>query len=383
MITDRRGEPLASARRWKPSGPTPGRPGQRRPDPVPGPHPGQEPGSSETRCSPTSPRPSSTERLVEPPKAAQARALDIAGLHSKPAYRRYYPAGEVTAHVLGITNIEDQGQEGLELAYQSWLAGEPGAQRVVKDRPGNVVEILERIKAPKPAATWPCPSTSTSSTWPTGSCPTPWRATRPRPGAVVVLDAGPGKSSPWPIRPASTPTAAPPSTRPPAQPGRHRHLRARLHHEAPVRGGRPGRRRGEPGNAHRYRPRLVRDRRQAHHRHPSQGRHDASPRRCRYPATWPWPRSPWTCAARITGNCSPAPAWGRQPKSGLPGEVSGRLRPSNTWRPIEKATMAFGHGLSVSLLQLARAYTAFANDGVMPRLTALRREGDRPPAPGS
>jgi cell division protein FtsI (penicillin-binding protein 3) len=90
------------------------------------------------------------ERLVEPPKAAQAKALKIAGLHSKPAYRRYYPAGEVTAHVLGITNVEDQGQEGLELAYQSWLTGEPGAQRVVKDRPGNVVEILERLKAPKP-----------------------------------------------------------------------------------------------------------------------------------------------------------------------------------------------------------------------------------------
>ena len=66
---------------------------------------------------------------------------------------------------------------------------------------------------------------------------------------------------------------------------------------------------------------------------------------------------------------------GATPKSGLPGEVSGRLRPYATWRPIEKATMAYGHGLSVSLLQLAHAYTAFANDGVMPQLTALRREG--------
>ena len=90
------------------------------------------------------------ERLVEPPKAAEVKALNIIGVHSKPAYRRYYPAGEVTAHMLGITNIEDNGQEGLELSYQSWLTGEPGTQRVVKDRPGNVVEILERIKAPKP-----------------------------------------------------------------------------------------------------------------------------------------------------------------------------------------------------------------------------------------
>jgi cell division protein FtsI (penicillin-binding protein 3) len=75
----------------------------------------------------------------------------------------------------------------------------------------------------------------------------------------------------------------------------------------------------------------------------------------------------WRLLTRA-GLCAP-------PKSGMPGEVSGRLRPYNSWRPIEKATMSFGHGLSLSLLQLARAYTAFANDGVMPNLTALRREG--------
>jgi cell division protein FtsI (penicillin-binding protein 3) len=69
---------------------------------------------------------------------------------------------------------------------------------------------------------------------------------------------------------------------------------------------------------------------------------------------------------------------GAQPKSGLPGEANGRLRPFESWRPIEKATMAFGHGLSVSLVQLAHAYTAFANNGVMPQLTALRREGVAP-----
>jgi cell division protein FtsI (penicillin-binding protein 3) len=69
---------------------------------------------------------------------------------------------------------------------------------------------------------------------------------------------------------------------------------------------------------------------------------------------------------------------GAQPKSGMPGEASGRLRPFATWRPIEKATMSFGHGLSLSLLQLAHSYTAFANKGVMPQITALRREGAAP-----
>jgi len=69
---------------------------------------------------------------------------------------------------------------------------------------------------------------------------------------------------------------------------------------------------------------------------------------------------------------------GAQPKSGMPGEATVRLRPFSTWRPIEKATMSFGHGPSLSLLQLAHAYTAFANQGVMPQITALRREGAAP-----
>jgi cell division protein FtsI (penicillin-binding protein 3) len=90
------------------------------------------------------------ERMVPPPLAAEVKALNITGLRSSPEYRRYYPAADVMAHVLGITDINDQGREGVELSYQSWLAGEPGKQRVIKDRPGNIVEVLERVKAPKP-----------------------------------------------------------------------------------------------------------------------------------------------------------------------------------------------------------------------------------------
>lgn len=86
------------------------------------------------------------QRHVNPDVAAKIKALEVTGVHLKPEYRRYYPAGEVTAHVLGFTDIDDHGQEGLELAFEQWLAGAPGSKRVVKDRRGREVQILEGIR---------------------------------------------------------------------------------------------------------------------------------------------------------------------------------------------------------------------------------------------
>src|SRR6185437_11739993 len=85
------------------------------------------------------------------PEAAQAVLdLGIPGINGQREFKRYYPSGEVTAHVLGFTNIDDHGQEGLELAYDDWLSGKPGAKRVIRDRMGHVVEDVEQVRAPKP-----------------------------------------------------------------------------------------------------------------------------------------------------------------------------------------------------------------------------------------
>nr|MBP9914819.1 penicillin-binding protein 2 [Thiobacillaceae bacterium] len=295
-------------------------------------------------------------------------------LHGKPAYRRYYPAGEVTAHVLGITNIEDQGQEGLELAFQSWLAGEPGAQRVVKDRPGNVVEILERIKAPKPGRDLALSLNQHVQYLAYRELSDAVARNQAKAGAVVVLDARTGEI----LALANSPSFNPNS--------RATFEAARLRNRAVTDT-------FEPGST--MKPLFVAAALDAGVVNP-ETRIDTGPGWFvigdkRITDTHPKGVMTLSDAVQVSSNVAMAKIalemrgedyWrllsraglGAQPKSGLPGEVGGRLRPFANWRPIEKATMSYGHGLSLSLLQLARAYTAFANEGVMPGLTTLRRE---------
>ncbi|MGH8308931.1 MAG: penicillin-binding protein 2, partial [Steroidobacteraceae bacterium] len=85
-------------------------------------------------------------RHRQPAEAQKVRALGIPGVHLMREYRRYYPSGEVAGHMLGFTNVDDAGQEGLELAFDHWLAGEDGAKRVIQDRYGRIVQDVESIR---------------------------------------------------------------------------------------------------------------------------------------------------------------------------------------------------------------------------------------------
>jgi cell division protein FtsI (penicillin-binding protein 3) len=89
-------------------------------------------------------------RHMQPAEAQKIKALGIPGVYLMREYRRYYPAGEVAGHILGFTNVDDEGQEGLELAFDHWLAGEDGAKRVIQDRYGNIVQNVEEINAMRP-----------------------------------------------------------------------------------------------------------------------------------------------------------------------------------------------------------------------------------------
>ncbi|MCG8433551.1 MAG: penicillin-binding protein 2, partial [Gammaproteobacteria bacterium] len=90
------------------------------------------------------------KRHMSPEDARLVMLADIPGVHLQREYRRYYPAGEVAAHVVGFTNIDDAGQEGLELSFDDWLKGRSGAKRVLKDRLGRTVEDVESIHSPRP-----------------------------------------------------------------------------------------------------------------------------------------------------------------------------------------------------------------------------------------
>jgi len=90
------------------------------------------------------------ERAMPPEEAAHVKGLGIPGVYLQREYRRYYPAGEVTGHVVGFTTIDDQGQEGLELGYDQLMNGEDGAKRVIQDMFGHYVENVESIRAARP-----------------------------------------------------------------------------------------------------------------------------------------------------------------------------------------------------------------------------------------
>ncbi|HET7358732.1 MAG TPA: penicillin-binding transpeptidase domain-containing protein, partial [Rhodanobacteraceae bacterium] len=90
------------------------------------------------------------KRQMSPDAAQAVLDLDIPGVNEQREYRRYYPSGAIAAHVLGFTNIDDRGQEGLELAYDSWLSGKPGAKRVIRDLHGHTVENVELVREPQP-----------------------------------------------------------------------------------------------------------------------------------------------------------------------------------------------------------------------------------------
>ena len=87
---------------------------------------------------------------MQPAEAQKIRALEIPGVYLMREYRRYYPAGEVAGHIIGFTSVDDEGQEGLELAFDHWLAGEDGAKRVIQDRYGKIVQNVEEIRAMRP-----------------------------------------------------------------------------------------------------------------------------------------------------------------------------------------------------------------------------------------
>lgn len=313
-------------------------------------------------------------RQLSPELAKQCLALGIKGLHAQPEFRRFYPAGEVMAQVLGMTDVEDRGIEGLELMYDTWLAGEPGMKRVVRDRKGNAVEELELIRPPKPGNDLTLSLDLQIQYLAYRELSAAVARHRARAGSVVVLDSRSGEILAMATVPAFNPNN-------------------RATYSADRARNRPVTDAFEPGST--IKPFLVAAALEAGiidgdtRIDTGPGYHDVGDKRIRdaHPkgvlsVAEALQVSSNVAAVRIAMNLKDEDYWrllkqvgfGTPPRSGLPGETGGILRPYHTWRPIEKATMAFGHGLSVSLLQLARAYTAFANDGIMPPLSVLKRQ---------
>jgi len=314
-------------------------------------------------------------RQIAPEVAERAMALRIAGLHDQNEYRRFYPGGEVTAQIVGFTGDHDVGQEGIELAQQGWLAGIPGSRRVIINRRNEAVEDVAAIRAPQAGHDLALAIDARLQYLAFRELKAAIDLNRAKAGGLVIIDVRTGEI----LALANWPTYNP-NSRNKVLPGmmRNRALTDTF----------------EPGStmkpftiaaaleAGRVRPDTVIETAPGTLTIGTATIHDAHPEGT-LTVEQVIQKSSNVGAAKIALGLPSATLWemfssagfGTPPKTGFPGEQSGRLRPAKSWRPIEQATMSYGHGISVNLVQLARAYTMFATDGEVKAATLFKTEG--------
>lgn len=317
------------------------------------------------------------KRQISPEVAERVASLHIAGLFQSREYRRYYPSGDVMAHVLGFTGADDVGQEGIELAFQERLAGKPGSRRVIKDRLGQTVEDIESIKAAQDGSDLTLALDARIQNLAFSYLKAAVAQNRAKAGGVVVLDVDTGEL----LALANVPTYNPNN--------RSKLAGAQLRNRAVTDT-------FEPGStlkpftialaleAGRVRPESVIQTAPGTLRIGGATIRDAHVERSLTVAQV-IQKSSNVGAAKIALGLSPESMWemfrdvgfGSVPGLGFPGEATGKVRPYRSWKPIEQATMSYGHGIAVSLVQLARAYSVFARDGELVPLSLVRV--DAPP----
>ena len=314
------------------------------------------------------------KRQLPPEHAAKIVELNVPGLFLQREYRRYYPAGEVMAHLIGFTDIDDKGQEALELAFDSTLTGKAGTRRVIKDRRGHIIEDVESIRHPQHGSKLTLSIDARIQYLAFRELRKAVADHRAKAGGIVVLDALTGEV----LAMANLPTYNP-NNRGKLDPRRTRNRAVTDLFE--------------PGStikpftaaisleAGKVRPETVIQTAPGSLTIGNRTIHDAHPQGA-LTVSQVIQKSSNVGAAKMALALPSETMWGlfkqvgfgAQPQSGFPGEVSGVLRAHANWKPIEQATMSYGHGLSVSLLQLARSYSIFATDGELVPLTLLKRE---------
>jgi cell division protein FtsI (penicillin-binding protein 3) len=314
------------------------------------------------------------KRQVDEGVAQQIAELNIKGIYQRKEYKRQYPEGEAAAHVVGFTNVEDHGQEGMELAFDKELAGRPGSRRVIKDRLGRIVEDVGEQVPPVDGRDLQLSVDSKIQFFAYQKLRDAVLENKAKAGSVVVLDVATGEVLALANYPsylpskrqnlsgaqlrnrALTDTFEPGSTMKPFIAALA--LEKGLVRPDTVIQTAPGRLTiggSTIGDAHPHGLLTVNEIIQK-----------SSNVGTVKMAMQIQPREMWELYSQV--------GIGQKPQLPFPGAVSGKLRPYKSWRPIEQATMSYGYGLSGSLFQLARAYTVFARDGDLVPVTLLKSE---------
>jgi cell division protein FtsI (penicillin-binding protein 3) len=317
-------------------------------------------------------------RRLMPPDAAKAvLALDIPGVNSEREYKRFYPDGAATAHVLGFTNIDDHGQEGLELAYDGWLAGKPGEKRVIRDRLGHTVENVEQIRAPTPGHDLTLSIDSRIQYLAYSALSDAIVKRHAASGSMVILDPRNGEILAMVNVPSYNPNDLDSSN--PAQ----RRNRAVTDVTEPGSTMKPftistALESGEwtPSTMIDTNPgwfmidgNTVRD-------DSNNGRIDVT-HVITYSSNVGASKISLTLTAQQMAKVLHQFGFDQSTGSGFPGEVGGYIPAPRTWGDFVKATIAFGYGINVTALQLAQAYATIADGGV--RHTPTFIKGDDNP----
>ena len=313
-------------------------------------------------------------RQLEESVVKDILALDIKGVYSIKEYKRLYPEGEAAAHIVGFTNVEDQGQEGVELVFQKALSGKAGSRRVIKDRLGRVVEAVGETVPPEDGQDLQLSIDSKVQFFAYQKLRDAVLENKAKAGSVVVLDAQSGEV----LALANYPSYSPDK--------RVNLSGEQLRNRALTDTFEPGSTMKPFAVALALEKGLVRPETLIQtapgrititgstitdsHVHGALTVNEVIQKSSNVGtvkmAMQIEPREMWEMYTQV--------GFGQKPQIPFPGVVSGRLRPYKTWRPIEQATMSYGYGLSVSLLQIARAYTVFARDGEVVPATLIKTD---------
>jgi len=318
------------------------------------------------------------KRQVDPAVAQQIKQLEIPGIGLNNEYRRFYPEGEAMAHVVGFTNVEDRGQEGMELSHEKELAARPGQRRVVVDRLGRIVEDVAIEQEPQNGKDLQLSIDSKIQYLAYNAVKNAVEEHHAKAGGAVVLDTQTGEILALANYPSYNPNDRRNLT--------GEQLRNRVLTDT-----------FEPGST--IKPFTISTALEKGAITPNTNMvigasYLIGPK----PITDTHPYGNLTVSqviqkssnigtAKIAmNNLSPEEMWnmysavgfGQAPKIGFPGSVSGTLHPYQKWGASDQARIAFGYGISASLFQVARAYTVFARDGELVPLTIERSPEFKP-----
>jgi cell division protein FtsI (penicillin-binding protein 3) len=314
------------------------------------------------------------KRQIDESVAQQVAALGMRGVYTRKEYRRQYPEGEAAAHVVGFTNTDEKGQEGIELAFNHQLAGKSGNRRVIKDRLGRVIEDVGDTVAPTDGKDVQLSIDSKVQFFAYQKLRDAVSQHKAKAGSVVVLDVQTGEV----LALANYPSYEP------SKRGNLSSLQMRNRALTDT---------FEPGST--MKPFIAAMALEKNWVKPETQIQTAPGKITISGATisdsHPYgvltvneiiQKSSNVGTVKMAMRAEPREMWefysqagfGQKPQLPFPGVVSGKLRSYKTWRPIEQATMSYGYGLSASLFQLARSYSVFARDGELIPVTLLKAE---------